>query len=102
MENMNFNDLIPELHYYVHRKSTPDWKIAGPLPTHFIDITYIIEGEAEYIINGHSHTINKGDLLCIPKGASRLAKCVPGLDFELYSINFFLKDQQGAENVLLF
>jgi AraC-like DNA-binding protein len=102
MENINFNDLIPELHYYVHRISTPDWKIISPLYIHFIDITYITEGRAEYTINGTSYIIKKGDLLCVPKGASRLARCVPGLSFELYSINFFLKDQKGAEAVLPF
>jgi AraC-like DNA-binding protein len=102
MDPPDFNDLIPELHYYVHRYSTPDWKIVGPPRIPFIDITYLLEGRAEYIINGTRHILKKGDLLCVPKGASRLAQCVPGVEFELYSVNFFLKDRQGRETTLPF
>ena len=45
--NLDFNNMIPELHYYIHRKCTPNWKIE-PHVIPFIDITYVIDGKAEY------------------------------------------------------
>ncbi len=44
----DFNNMIPELHYYIHRKCTPNWKIdANVIP--FIDITYVIDGRPSTI-----------------------------------------------------
>ena len=66
----DFNNMIPELHYYIHRKCTPNWKIdANVIP--FIDITYVIDGKAEYNIGGHTYTVKKGDLICIPQNTYR-------------------------------
>ena len=92
----DFNNMIPELHYYIHRKCTPNWKIdANVIP--FIDITYVIDGKAEYNIGGHTYTVKKGDLICIPQNTYRAAVNIPEDLMECYSTNIFLRDQFGQE-----
>ena len=92
----DFNNMIPELHYYIHRKCTPNWKIdANVIP--FIDITYVIDGKAEYNIGGHIYTVKKGDLICIPQNTYRAAVNIPEDLMECYSTNIFLRDQFGQE-----
>ena len=92
----DFNNMIPELHYYIHRKCTPNWKIdANVIP--FIDITYVIDGKAEYNIGGHIYIVKKGDLICIPQNTYRAAVNIPEDLMECYSTNIFLRDQFGQE-----
>ncbi|MDR1059984.1 MAG: AraC family ligand binding domain-containing protein, partial [Clostridiales bacterium] len=93
---LDFNNMIPELHYYIHRKCTPTWKIE-PATIHFIDITYVIAGKADYAIGEERLSVRKGDLICIPKNTYRAAVCVPDDLMECYSINFFLRDRAGID-----
>lgn len=94
--DLDFNNMIPELHYYIHRKCTSNWKIEGAV-TPFIDITYITAGKAKYIIGEQEYLVKKGDLLCIPKNSYRAAVTVPGNLMECYTTNFFLRNQQGED-----
>jgi len=94
--DLDFNNLIPELHYYIHRKCTPSWKIDPDITT-FIDITYIISGKAEYTIGDQTYTVKKGDLICIPKNTFRTARNIPEDLMECYTTNLFLLDLKGQE-----
>ena len=93
-EELDFNNLIPELHYYIHRKPTPGWKIE-PCITSFIDITYVMDGKAEYTINDQTYIVNKGDLICIPQNSYRAATSIPDDLIECYATNFRLRNQTG-------
>lgn len=93
---VNFDNMIPELHYYIHRKCTASWKI-DPDYISFIDITYVIAGKARYFIDGTEYVVRKGDLICIPKGTHRAAVSVPEDLMECYTTNFFLRDQEGGD-----
>ena len=74
--NLDFNNMIPELHYYIHRKCTPNWKIE-PHVIPFIDITYVIDGKAEYNIGGRTYIVKKGDLICIPQNTTDEKPAIP-------------------------
>ena len=93
---VNFDNMIPDLHYYIHRKCTASWKI-DPDYISFIDITYVIAGKARYFIDGTEYIVRKGDLICIPKGTHRAAVSVPEDLMECYSTNLFLTDQKGND-----
>ncbi|MDR1771342.1 MAG: AraC family transcriptional regulator [Hungatella sp.] len=94
--NLDFNNFVPELHYYIHRKCTPDWKIEPDI-TPFVDLTYVIAGRASYTIGNTEYMVKAGDLLCIPKGIYRTAANVSGDLMECYSANFFLRSQSGED-----
>ncbi len=93
---VDFDNMIPELHYYIHRTCTSSWKI-DPDCIPFIDITYVIAGKARYFIDGTEYVVKKGDLICIPKGTHRAAVSVPEDLMECYSTNLFLRDQKGDD-----
>lgn len=94
--NLDFNNLIPELHYYIHRKCTPNWKIE-PDVIPFVDLTYVVGGQALYIIGDTEYMVKAGDLLCIPKGTYRTAMNVSGDLMECYSANFFLRGRRWED-----
>lgn len=94
--DLDFNNMIPELHYYIHRKCTPNWKI-DPCFIPFIDITYVVAGKATYMIGNQEYTVRKGDLICIPKNTYRAATNIPADLMECYSTNIFLFDRTGQD-----
>ncbi len=49
MDLATTRDCLPVLDYFVHRRSTPAWEIAGST-TPFIDVAYLISGTAHYTI----------------------------------------------------
>ncbi|WP_313072134.1 AraC family transcriptional regulator [Lacrimispora sp.] len=99
--DLDFNNMIPELHYYIHRKCTVNWKIEAGI-TPFIDVTYVIKGKAKYMIGDKEYTVKKGDLLCIPKKTYRAATNIPEDLMECYVVNFFLSDLKGQDVSLPF
>lgn len=96
---VDFNNIIPELHYYIHRKETPNWKIEGGI-TPFVDLTYVIGGKSVYNIGDQEYTVRKGDLICIPKNTYRAAFTDPQNYIECYSTNLFLRDMYGQDTSL--
>lgn len=96
---MDFNNMIPDLHYYIHRKPTPNWEIeASVIP--FIDVTYVVDGMAEYHIGDEIYHVKKGDLICIPRNTYRAATTSSENPVESYAANFFLWSQDGRELTL--
>lgn len=94
--DLDFNNMIPELYYYIHRKCTPNWKIEAKI-INYIDITYVVDGKAKYTIGNQEYIVKKGDLLCIPKGTYRAAITIPENLMECYSTNFSLRNLLGQD-----
>ena len=91
-----FDNAIPTIEYFNNRNNTPNWKIEQQ-ETDFIDLTYIIHGQATYTINKEKYHVRDGDLLCIPKGSHRYATSENPRAFECYAVNFALHDAHGEE-----
>ncbi|MDR0760992.1 MAG: AraC family transcriptional regulator [Treponema sp.] len=88
-------DLIPNIEYVVYRECTSAWH----LPEHefpICDTTYIIKGNARYIIDGKAHNVSSGDLLCLPPGTVRAGVTFPDKLMHCFSVNFYLHDSKGA------
>lgn len=93
------NDINVTVDYYNHRICTPSWGIQDGI-TDFVDITYVISGQAEYNINGCRYTVTSGDLLCIPSGSRRSAISVPEALMECYSVNGKIRNIDGQDITL--
>jgi AraC-like DNA-binding protein len=89
MELDIFNNSIPIIDYFKHRTCTPDWQIEYTT-TDYIDITYIVSGQAIYTVNRQKILVEEGDLLCIPKGSERAAVSGDPIKFECFATNFNL------------
>lgn len=90
------NNIVVTVDYYNNRICTVNWEIEEVVMD-FVDITYIISGQAEYIINGIKYTVSAGDLLCIPFGSTRSATCSPNTLMECYSINGKVRNIDGTD-----
>jgi AraC-like DNA-binding protein len=87
MKKRQFDDFVPLINYHVLRKCNPDWH----LRSHFVDnndITYIIQGKADYTINGTLHNLGQGDLLCLTDGTEKEAVTFPQELMHCFSVNF--------------
>jgi len=84
------------MEYFNFRNNTPAWRIE-PAKTDFVDLTYIINGRAEYIIDGQAYNVTAGDLLCIPPGSSRVAGSVEPALFSGFAANFFMRAADGTD-----
>jgi len=93
------DDLNPEIGYFVHRICTPDWELVEEV-IDSIDIIYVLNGAATYIIENHSYHLKQGSLLCIPRGSVRYAYTYPDNLMECYSVSFQFFDYKGAEGFL--
>lgn len=98
MENDILDNIVTTVDYYIHRVGTPSWGIMDDI-IDFVDISYVVAGQAEYTINGKKYTVVPGDLLCIPVGSRRSAVCNADL-VELYSINGVVRNLKGEDVVL--
>lgn len=95
--SVEINDfLVPDIGYLIYRKCTPTWEIAKN-EISFCDITYVIEGRGIYTINGVQYEVKRGDLLCIPRGSIRMARCIVDDLMNVYSANFKLYDMNGQQ-----
>jgi AraC-like DNA-binding protein len=93
--------LVPDIDYVIFRKCTPSWRIYQHR-LDLCDITYIIEGKAQYIINGNSYSLQSGDLLCLPKGCVRSGITYPDHLMHCFSVNFNLNNYNGEMTSLPF
>ncbi len=101
MDYNDYENLIPDINYFIHRKCTYDWKIEKSV-IDFIDITYIVKGSAQYHIEQKKYNVSAGDLLCIPKGTFRSAISSPEDLMECYPANFQLRTLFGQDAELPF
>ncbi|MCL2571437.1 MAG: AraC family transcriptional regulator [Defluviitaleaceae bacterium] len=87
MDYTDFDNAVPRIDYLIYRNNTPNWRIE-PSVTDFVDMTYVVGGNAVYVINGKEITVKEGDLLCVPSGTNRSAISYAAGTFECYAINF--------------
>ncbi len=99
MDYSVLNNLVVTIDYYNHRICTPTWCIEEDI-INFVDITYVISGQAEYYINKKKYTVTAGDLICLPVGSLRSAASCPTSLMECFSINGVMRDIDG-ENITL-
>ena len=99
MEYDVLDNIITTIDYYNHRVGTPSWNIMNDI-IDFVDISYVIDGQAEYIINNKKYIVGPGDLLCIPVGSRRAATCYGNSIVELYSINGVVRNINGEDIAL--
>jgi AraC-like DNA-binding protein len=86
MNDNELNKLFVTIKYYIHRRTTPEWKsIDGYVQ--WTEINYIIGGSAEYTIDGVRHKVKKGDLLCTQKGTLRSFFTYPDDLMECYVVS---------------
>jgi AraC-like DNA-binding protein len=93
--------LVPDIDYVIFRKCTPAWRMYQH-KINSCDITYIIEGKAQYIINGNSYSLQAGDLLCLPEGCVRSGVTYPNSLMRCFSVDFSMSDYSGEAVALPF
>ncbi len=99
MDMDNLNNILATVDYYNHRICTPNWSILEE-NINFVDITYVIRGQAIYNVNGEKYIVSSGNLLCIPTGSLRSAiSCSEDL-MECFSINGIIRDINGNDIAL--
>lgn len=101
IDDLDYDDYIAELDYFSHRISTPSWQIVQA-PLHAIDLTYIVGGKAEYLVNGTRYIVKTGDLIYITPGSMRSAVTFEDDLMEGYCLNFRLKNSKGQDVELPF
>ena len=80
------DSIRPLLTYFVVKTCTPSWQLASQaIPFH--SLTFVLEGEADYVIDGKPLRVRGGDILYIRSGSDRYAttsgmRCA-ALDFQL-------------------
>lgn len=99
MDNEFLDNIMVTIEYFNHRICTPAWSIGDTIIS-FVDITYVVNGQAEYTINGSKYIVSSGDLICIPSGSQRSAVSCPEALMECYSINGIVRDINGKNFTL--
>ena len=90
---------LPQIGYFVNRICTPDWVISRQL-IDFHDFTFVAGGQGEYIIDGVSYPVSKGDLIYIPPGKWREASTSAVQPMQLFAFNILLFDRWFQPAVL--
>jgi len=98
MQFDNFENAIPTLDYFSYRTNTSNWNIESAL-TDFIDLTYVLSGQAVYTINNQKFLVSEGDVLCVPKNSHRSATSEDPANFECFAANFILSNLATGEDV---
>jgi len=86
MDDSEINKLFVLIEYYIHRRTTPEWKVTDG-NVQWTELNYIISGRAEYTINGTRYEVKKGDLLCTQKDTIRSARTYSDDLMECYCIS---------------
>jgi hypothetical protein len=95
--------VLPRITYAVYRECTPDWFMPRQaLPDGIWDVTYIIAGNASYLINGIKYDVGRGDLLCMPAGSMRSSVTYSDNLMRCFSVNFELRTMRGEYGNLPF
>ena len=89
-------DLIPHIRGVVFQKCTQAWE----LPEQELDaynLTYVIQGEARYIIGGKPYDLAPGSLLVLPRDTLRRAITFPDRLMHCFSVDFDLRNTKNQE-----
>ncbi len=95
MQDINYTGIVPDIEYFVNRKSTPGWSIVRST-IDFHDLTYLYGGRAVYIVDGEEYKLQRGDLIYIPKGDVREAYTYPEDPVQSFATNFHIHNLSGS------
>ena len=82
--------MFPEIWHIIFRKCSPSWE----MPEHQLagcNLSYVIQGDARYHIDGKVTNMTAGDLLVLPRGTVRKAITFPDRLMQCFSVDFDLK-----------
>jgi AraC-like DNA-binding protein len=91
----------PIISYAIYRECTPEWEMPRQ-KLQACDITYVLKGSAEYLINNVKYEVTAGDLLCMPQGSIRQGHTFPENLMTCYAVNFALTNPNGEDTTLPF
>ncbi|MEK3683751.1 helix-turn-helix domain-containing protein [Paenibacillus sp. FSL R10-2736] len=94
MDIHKYEHLVPDVFLFVDRRSFADWEIISST-IDFHDLSFIVEGKADYFINGEKFTVEAGDMLYVPSGSVREAHTFAEAPMHSFAFNFFWT---GADN----
>ncbi|MDQ0059000.1 helix-turn-helix transcriptional regulator [Paenibacillus harenae] len=80
--------LVPNIFLFVDRRCYPGWRI-DKATIGFHDLTFVVDGRANYYINGEKFTVEAGDLVYVPGGSVREAHTFGDCPMRAYPFNFF-------------
>jgi len=87
MELDKYEFLVPNVFHFVDRRCFPGWSI-GKDTNNFHDLTFVMGGKANYIINGKTYIVEEGDMLYVPPGSTREAYTFKEAPMHAYPFNF--------------
>ena len=65
-----FERFFPQITYFTYKTCTDKWQLTES-SVDFYDLTFVLEGNAVYCVDGKEHTINAGQAVFIKKGQLR-------------------------------
>ena len=84
------DDTTVDIWHMVYRKCTPAWEMAENR-LDGINMTYLIQGEAQYTVDGRVIDVTPGNLLVLPIGSIREAVTFPDRLMHCFSVDFTLR-----------
>jgi len=100
MQQNIYEDIIPDILYFVNRKCKPGWSIIESR-IDFHDLTYVYKGSSTYVVNGTEYKLAKGDFIYIPSGNVRAAYTNPDDPMHCFAANFRLSNLSGESGITL-
>jgi AraC-like DNA-binding protein len=80
-------DFIPNIKFVIFRKCTPAWEMPRQKLGAY-NLTYLIQGKAQYTINEKTFDLEQGNLLVLPSGAIRKGITFPNQLMHCFSVDF--------------
>jgi AraC-like DNA-binding protein len=96
MDKAVLDDFVPHIVGFMFQKCSPGWHIQ-PRTVDEYDMTYIVKGNARYVINGVTHEVASGDLLLLNEGDLREAVTSSQNLMQCY-VTRFKTNYQESEN----
>jgi AraC-like DNA-binding protein len=94
-------DLVPHIRHVILHKCTPSWELAEQ-ELDCYNLTYLIQGDARYIINGKTVDLSPGNLLVLPPDTIRRGNTFPDRLMHCFSVDFDLRNSLNQDAALPF
>lgn len=88
MDLDHHTQLVPNIFLFADRRCYPDWRIQKDT-IDFHDLTFVVDGKANYFINGEKFTVEAGDMIYVPLGSVREAYTFKESPMKAFPFNFF-------------
>lgn len=94
LQDLEQGNLFLDIGKVVFRRCSPEWNMPAQRSDH-ANMTFVVSGQAEYLLGGVPYRTGAGDLIYVPKGDLRQAALTPENPMRCYSIDFNLRDASG-------